>query len=411
MTQAIVVSRPASAVADRPSPSVSAADDTAPIVRVQRRLFSEAARLGASDIHIEPGERSTRVRFRLHGLLRPVTEVPRWMHDGLVARLKILARLDISEKRVPQDGQIHGELEDADLRVSTLPSRWGEKVVLRLLRRDRSKLSLSNLQLPRGVEDVLRQLLTRPQGILLVVGPTGSGKTTTLYSCIEEVRPRPVNIVTIEDPVEYDVPGITQVQVNEKAGLHFATALRSILRQDPDVVLVGEIRDSETVRIAYHAALTGHLVLSSLHSTDSISALMRLRELGIEPGVLAGATIGVISQRLVRTNCASCAEQDYPPPVYLEKLRISHDLVPRLRAGRGCARCQETGAAGRMAIFELLEMRSQLRDRISRSSGGELRSIARSQGFVPMVDRAVELVIRGDVSATEAFQVCYFGED
>src|SRR6266850_1047635 len=284
-------------------------DECPPIVRIQKMIFEEAAAMDASDIHIEPGQSATRVRYRLNGLLRETLEVPRWMHENLVVRIKVLARLDISERRVPQDGHIAAEGSGGlDIRVSVLPTRWGEKIVIRLLRRGRSLMSLAQLGFQAAIEDRLHGLIRRPQGMLLAVGPTGSGTTTTLYAFVNEIRQEPMNIVTIEDPIEYEVDGVSQVPVNEKTGLTFSKALRSILRQDPDVILVGEIRDSDTALTAFHAAMTGHLVMSTLHATDAISALLRLEEIGVARSVLASALIGVVAQRLVRLNCPVCAE-------------------------------------------------------------------------------------------------------
>src|SRR6267142_1520500 len=316
-------------------------DECPPIVRIQKMIFEEAAAMDASDIHIEPGQSATRVRYRLNGLLRETLEVPRWMHENLVVRIKVLARLDISERRVPQDGHIAAEGSGGlDIRVSVLPTRWGEKVVIRLLRRGRALMTLSHLGFRPELDERLQALVRMPQGILLSVGPTGSGKTTTLYSFINEIRQDPLNIVTIEDPIEYEVEGISQVQVNEKAGLTFSKALRSILRQDPDVILVGEIRDADTAKTAFHAALTGHLVMSTLHATDTVSAFLRLSELGVERSLMASALVGIMGQRLVRLNCHTCAEPDFPRPIYLERLYIKecHGIV--IRDPAGCAGCR-----------------------------------------------------------------------
>src|SRR6267142_3272819 len=280
-------------------------DECPPIVRIQKMIFEEAAAMDASDIHIEPGQSATRVRYRLNGLLKEGLEVPRWMHENLVVRIKVLARLDISERRVPQDGHITTQESTApDTRVSILPTRWGEKIVIRILRRVRTLMTLAQLGFQPQIEEPVYGLIRRPQGMLLTVGPTGSGKTTTLYAFVNEIRHEPINIVTIEDPVEYEVDGISQVPVNEKTGLTFSKALRAILRQDPDVILVGEIRDADTALTAFHAAMTGHLVLSTLHAADAISALLRLAELGVGRPVLSSAIIGIVAQRLVRLNCA-----------------------------------------------------------------------------------------------------------
>src|SRR5437867_4306866 len=293
--------------------------ESSPIVGIQKLIFEEAVAMDASDIHIEPGNEVTRVRYRVDGVLKETRKIPRWMHENLVVRIKVLARLDISERRIPQDGHIAGEVSKGpDLRVSILPTRWGEKIVIRLLRRGRSVMTLGQLGFQSQVEETLHGLIRRPQGMLLTVGPTGSGKTTTLYALINEIRQEPINIVTIEDPIEYEVDGISQLQVNEKTGLTFSKALRAILRQDPDVILLGEIRDSDTALTAFHAAMTGHLVLSTLHAADTTSALLRLTELGVARPVLTSALIAVIAQRLARLNCSACLEPEFPRPIYLK---------------------------------------------------------------------------------------------
>jgi type IV pilus assembly protein PilB len=385
-------------------------EECPPIVRIQKMIFEEAAAMDASDIHIEPGQSATRVRYRLNGLLREGLEVPRWMHENLVVRIKVLARLDISERRVPQDGHITAEESGGlDIRVSVLPTRWGEKIVIRMLRRGRSLLTLSQLGFQPAVEERLHALVRRPEGILLTVGPTGSGKTTTLYSFINEIRQDPVNIVTIEDPIEYEVDGISQVQVNEKAGLTFSKALRSILRQDPDVILVGEIRDADTARTAFHAAMTGHLVMSTLHATDTVSAFLRLSELGVERSLIASALIGIMAQRLVRLNCRSCAEPDFPRPIYLERLAIDERRQSQLRQSKGCPHCALTGSRGRAGLFELLEIHGPLRGRILTGTEFEIRHAAREAGLVTMTRQAVELALAGEVSVREAYRTCCFG--
>ena len=384
-------------------------EECPPIVRVQKMIFEEAAALNASDIHIEPRQEATRVRCRVDGLLRETHEVPRWMHENLVVRIKVLARLDISERRIPQDGHITAEESGGiDTRVSVLPTRWGEKIVIRLLRRGRSLMTLAQLGFQAGLEERLHALIRQPQGMVLSVGPTGSGKTTTLYAFVNEIRQEPLNIVTIEDPIEYEVDGVSQVQVNEKAGLTFSKALRSILRQDPDVILVGEIRDADTAKTAFHAAMTGHLVLSTLHATDSISALLRLSELGVDRTVMASALIAVIAQRLVRLNCNSCAEADFPRSIYLKRLGIE-EIQPQLRYSKGCAHCKSSGSRGRMGLFELLELTASLRDRILAGTEFEIRHIAGAGGFVTMTRQVVDLALAGEVSVREAYRTCYFG--
>jgi type II secretory ATPase GspE/PulE/Tfp pilus assembly ATPase PilB-like protein len=388
----------------------AAGDDSPPVIRIQKMIFEEAASLDASDIHIEPRRAATRVRYRVNGALRDGLEIPRWMHDNLVVRIKVLARLDISARRVPQDGHITAEESNGlDIRVSILPTRWGEKVVIRMLRRGRSLMTLSQLGFQPAIGDRLHGLIRRPQGILLAVGPTGSGKTTTLYALIHEIRQEPLNIVTIEDPIEYEVDGVSQVQVNEKAGLTFSKALRSILRQDPDVVLVGEIRDADTANTAFHAAMTGHLVLSTLHATDSVSALLRLSELGVDRALIASALIGIVAQRLVRLNCRSCAESDFPRPVYLQSLHIEESRQSGLRQSKGCLSCNFNGTAGRAGLYELMEVNGSLRERILAGTEFEIRTAAAGAGLVTITRQAVDLVLAGQLSVREAYRTCYFG--
>src|SRR5439155_16017121 len=262
-----------------------------------------------------------------------------------------------------------------------------------------------------ALEGRLHAMTRRPQGMLLTVGHTGSGKTTTLYACLNEIRQDPLNIVTIEEPIEYEVDGISQVQVNETAGLTFSKALRSILRQDPDVILVGEIRDEDTARTAFHAAMTGHLVMSTLHATDTVSALFRLSELGVDRAAMASALVGIIGQRLVRLNCPCCAEPEVPPAIYLERLAIREGLQPQLRQSRGCAHCGFSRSQGRRGLFELLEIHGTLRNKIASESELEIRQSARDAGLVSITRQAVDLAIAGELSVNEAWRTCYFGGD
>jgi len=397
------------AVVQREKPR-TATEESPPVVRIQKMIFEEAAAADASDIHIEPTQGATRVRYRINGILRESLEVPRWMHDNLVVRIKVLSKLDISERRLPQDGHITAEeSQGLDVRVSILPTRWGEKIVIRMLRRGRSLMALAQLGFQSAVEERLHGLVRRPEGMLLAVGPTGSGKTTTLYALVNEIRREPMNIVTIEDPIEYEVDGVSQVPVSEKTGLTFSKALRSILRQDPDVILVGEIRDSDTAVTAFNAAMTGHLVLSTLHATDSISALLRLEELGMTRSVLASALIGVVGQRLVRLNCAACAEPDFPRPIYLQQLSIDACHQARLRQSKGCAQCKSSGSRGRIGLYELMEVNGRLRSTILTGTEFEIRDAAYEAGLTSMTRQAVDLALSGEVSVREAYRTCYFG--
>jgi type II secretory ATPase GspE/PulE/Tfp pilus assembly ATPase PilB-like protein len=397
------------AVIQREKPRVST-DESSPVVRIQKMIFEEATTIDASDIHIEPRQTATRVRYRVNGVLNESLEVPRWMHENLVVRIKVLAKLDISERRVPQDGHITAEdTNSPDVRVSVLPTRWGEKIVIRVLRRGRSLMTLGQLGFRSNIEERLHGLIRRPQGMLLAVGPTGSGKTTTLYAFVNEIRQEPMNIVTIEDPIEYEVDGVSQVPVNERTGLTFSKALRAILRQDPDVILVGEIRDADTALTAFHAAMTGHLVLSTLHATDAISALLRLEEIGVDRSVLASALIGVVAQRLVRLNCPACAEPDFPRPIYLQHLSIEESRQMQLRSSKGCSQCRSSGSRGRVGLYELMEVTNRLRNTILTGSEFEIREAAQQTGMVSMTRQAVDLALAGELSVREAYRTCYFG--
>jgi type II secretory ATPase GspE/PulE/Tfp pilus assembly ATPase PilB-like protein len=350
----------------------------------------------------------------VHGALRETAELPRWLHDNVVVRMKVIASLDVSERRVPQDGHINAEATGTDdARVSTLPSRWGEKIVIRLLKRAQDAMSLGDIGIPKPFEDKLRGWIRRSQGILFVVGPTGSGKTTTLYGLIHELRNEPMNVVTIEDPIEYEVDGITQIQTHERAGLTFARVLRAILRQDPDVILVGEIRDAETAKTAVHASMTGHLVLSTLHANDSIAAISRLAELGIERSVAASVILGVVAQRLVRLNCTSCAQQDSPKALYLDCLGIPSSESGKFRRSAGCADCGFTGSRGRTGMFELLEMTGRIRELCAEGAEGNesrIRRAAVEAGMVTLMQQAAALALAGAISIDEAYRFGYAGE-
>jgi type II secretory ATPase GspE/PulE/Tfp pilus assembly ATPase PilB-like protein len=383
--------------------------DFAPVVRIQQLIFEDAVVNEASDIHIEPRDAITIVRFRINGLMKQMLEVPRWMHDSLVARIKILAGLDITERRIPQDGHIGAQGPgDPDIRVSVLPSRAGEKVVLRLLRKTSVPRSLPDLDLPVAVEETLRALIHRPQGIILVVGPTGSGKTTTLYAMVNEICQEPLNIVTIEDPVEYEIERLTQVQVNDKTGLTFPRALRAILRQDPDVILVGEIRDCETARTAFEATMTGHLVLATLHTTDCVSAVARLTELGVPRELIASGTAAIVAQRLVRTNCPACGEQDFPNPSFLKRFGIEDEQIS-FQHGCGCGCCDFTGVAGRVGIYEIMESTAEIRSSLLSGGESEIRRTLKNSGVRSLTEQAIERAKEGTISVAEAYRTCYFG--
>jgi len=352
------------------------AADAAPIIRLINALLTQAIREGASDIHLEAFETRSLVRFRVDGVLRDVVQPQRALHGALVSRIKVMARLDIAEKRLPQDGRISLRVGDhpVDVRVSTLPTRHGERVVLRLLDKQTARLDLAQLGMNSTIRDYFQRLIHTPHGIILVTGPTGSGKTTTLYAGLLRLNRNQLNILTVEDPVEYDLDGIGQTHVNSKIGLSFANGLRSILRQDPDVVLVGEIRDLETAEIAVQASLTGHLVLSTLHTNTAIGAVTRLVDMGVEPFLISSSLLAVLSQRLVREVCRECAEQVAPTPQERALLGITMKDPVNIFAARGCAACEQTGYRGRTGIYELIVIDDQLRQMIHDRSSEERMS-------------------------------------
>ena len=331
-------------------------ENDAPVIRLINALIAEAVKVKASDIHVEPYEKTLSVRLRIDGVLREVLSLPARMTPVLTSRVKVMARLDIAEKRVPQDGRISIALggKTVDVRVSTLPARFGERVVMRILDKDEARLDLDGLGMPAETLSRFKQVLARPNGVVLVTGPTGSGKTTTLYGALSLLNDPSRNILTVEDPVEYAIEGIGQTQINPKVGMTFATGLRAILRQDPDVVMVGEIRDVETAEIAVQASLTGHLVLSTVHTNSAVGAITRLRDMGVEPFLLSSTVAAVLAQRLVRRLCPSCREA-YDADAAEKKLLGARpgDSVSIYRA-RGCARCNHTGYEGRVGVYELV---------------------------------------------------------
>ncbi len=361
---------------------LEAADD-APIIRMLNALLTQAARDGASDIHIEPYERMSSVRFRVDGGLREVVQPNRALHAALISRLKIMAELDIAEKRLPQDGRISLRIgtRAIDVRVSTLPSAHGERAVLRLLDKSESKLSLEAVGMGGQTLTRFEHLIAQPHGIVLVTGPTGSGKTTTLYAALARMDAGRNNIMTVEDPIEYELPGIGQTQVNAKIELTFAKALRAILRQDPDVIMIGEIRDFETAQIAIQASLTGHLVLATLHTNDAASAVTRLTDMGVEPFLLSSSLLGVLAQRLVRKLCVHCQ-------------------------GHGCKECGQTGYTGRTGIFELLTTTDPIRDLIhNKAAEAQVRDAALRDGMSLMREDGERLVAQGVTSREELVRV------
>jgi type IV pilus assembly protein PilB len=351
--------------------------ESAPAVHLCREIVLDAIAARASDIHIEPAPQELRVRLRIDGVLRDHLRLPRWMHASLLSRVKILSKLDIAQQRVPQDGRIRARSrgQALDLRVSTLPTQFGEKAVLRLLGSAHVP-TLGELGLSCDERTMLEEALHQPQGLILVTGPTGAGKSTTLHGMVMARKSPGVNVVTIEDPIEYQLPDITQVQVDTKAGLTFASGLRAVLRQDPDVILVGEIRDLETAEVAYQASLTGHLVLTTLHTNSSLAAIDRLLDLGVRPWLVASATNLIIAQRLARRICVHCREPYIPPAATLRRLQIdAHDL--EFQHGTGCDLCCHTGYSGRVGIFEVLRLTPALKELVNRhASEVEMKRIA-----------------------------------
>jgi type IV pilus assembly protein PilB len=387
--------------------------ESAPIIKVSNLILIEALKAGASDIHVEPYEKEFRVRFRIDGILHNIMALPMRTRDPLISRLKIMAKLDISEKRLPQDGRIKIRLRveersrDLDLRVSSVPTHFGEKVVMRLL--DKSKLQLDMTALGFDVEPLRRfkDAIDRPYGIVLVTGPTGSGKTTTLYSAIAALNDPTVNIMTAEDPIEFNLAGINQVQMKEQIGLTFASALRSFLRQDPDIILVGEVRDFETAEIAVKAALTGHLVLSTLHTNDAPSTINRLMNMGIEPFLVATSVNCICAQRLVRRICSHCPEDLETPPQMLIQVGFAPDEVKGLRVkrGRGCERCNNTGYKGRVGLFEVLLFSDEIRDMIlSGASSIELKRKAIEEGMVSLRMSGLQKIREGATTLEEVLR-------
>lgn len=382
----------------------------ASIIRFVNQVLSEAIGTRATDIHLEPFEDEMRIRYRIDGVLQevPVPAQLKRYQPAIVSRVKILSRLDIAEKRLPQDGRIKVRLDghDVDVRVSLIPMLYGEGVVMRLLQQDAQLLRLRELGMDVEEDVRFRSLLTLPHGIVLVTGPTGSGKTTTLYSALNEINDAGRKIITIEDPVEYHIKGINQIQVSEKSGLTFARGLRSILRHDPDVLLIGEIRDSETALIATQASLTGHLVFSTLHTNDAPGALVRLVDMGVEPYLVAAALEGVLAQRLVRVLCPACKVEDESGPARALQSEIACLAGKTLYRAQGCEACRNTGFAGRRAIFEMMLLSDELRELLLHThSPGEIRVAARANGLRSLSEDGWRLVAEGATNFEEVLRV------
>jgi type IV pilus assembly protein PilB len=387
---------------------ISSESEHAPAVRLQKELLEEALRLRASDIHVEPNETTVRIRYRIDGRLCTGPTIVRSALEPLVSRYKISCNLDISEKRIPQDGsfRIQYQGKAIDLRVSFLPTMWGEKIVIRILDTHQTFLGVDHLGLPSIQLERLSSMIERPQGLILVVGPTGSGKTTTLYSILQAIHREDINIITVEDPIEYALKGINQVQVNEKVGLTFANTLRSILRQDPDVILVGEIRDEETAQIALRAAFTGHLVFSTLHTNDAVSTVTRLHNLGLEPYVLSSCLLGILSQRLIRRNCPHCLSPYRPGASMVERYHLPVPKEDIFYQGKGCAACRGQGVDGREGVFELLTITPAFREAIQmKAPEAELRHLAVQEGMETLLDCSLRKARSGLVNLEEMMRV------
>jgi type IV pilus assembly protein PilB len=379
---------------------LEAATEEAPVVRLVNLILTDSIKRGASDIHIEPYEKDFRVRFRIDGVLYEIMQPPMKLRDAMTSRLKIMAKLDISEKRLPQDGRIKMRVSgrEVDVRVSIIPMAHGEGIVMRLLDKGRMVFNLANVGMGTDHYRLFKQVIDKPHGIVLVTGPTGSGKSTTLYSALNEIKNDTLKIITVEDPVEYQQPGISQIQVHHKIGLTFAACLRSILRHDPDVVLIGEMRDLETAESAIQASLTGHIVFSTLHTNDAPSSITRMRDMGLEPFLITATVEGVLAQRLVRKICEDCRTEFTPGEDQLMELNLKTEDIKgkTIHFGRGCDRCNNTGHRGRMGIYELVVMDDELRDLISgNTSTDQLRSACRKSGMTTLRESGLRAMFNG----------------
>ncbi len=389
----------------------------APVVKLLQTVFEDAVQVNASDIHIEPDERELRIRFRLDGVLRVQTTAERRIASALVSRLKLMAGLDISEKRLPQDGRFNVRVRDKsiDVRLSTLPVQYGESAVMRLLNQSSGVLDLEQLGMPEAILTRFRKMIHSPHGMVLVTGPTGSGKTTSLYGALKELNTPSHKIITAEDPIEYRLPGINQVQVNAKIDLTFARVLRSVLRQDPDIILVGEMRDQETAEIGLRAAMTGHLVLSTLHTNDAISTIARLFDMGAAPFLVAASLRGILAQRLVRRICESCAEPATLEPGQLALVQAElgeHTHDTQFKRGRGCTYCNNTGYQGRVGVYELVEMDDSLMAPLHAGDALGFADAVRAQpGYQSLKRNALELAARGVTTVDQVVRVTFGLDD
>lgn len=384
--------------------------DNAPVVKLVNLIITEGARERAGDIHIEPQETDVRIRFRIDGVLHEIMRSPKKVQNGIISRVKILAGMDIAERRVPQDGRFGVTVDNRsiDFRVATLPTIHGEKIVLRLLEKENVLISLDELGFLPETLARFKSSFTKPYGAILVSGPTGSGKTTTLYGALTLLNDPEKNLITVEDPVEYRLPGLNQVQVNVRAGMTFAAGLRSILRHDPDIVMIGEIRDQETALIAVESALTGHLVLSTLHTNTAAAALTRLTEMGVEPFLISSAVDCIVAQRLGRRLCRDCRQEYTPERAALEKIRfpLEGDSLPKLYKAGGCKKCNNTGYKGRIGIYEALLVSDAIeRLTVDRGTSDEMQKVAVEEGMITMRDDGLEKVRQGITSIEEVMRV------
>ncbi len=387
-------------------------EDEAPIIRVVNVVIQQAIKDRASDIHIEPDRRGVRIRYRIDGVLHEVMRVPKYVHAPLVSRIKIMGDMNIAERRLPQDGRIHirHEGKDFDLRVSSLPTVFGEKVVMRILDQSSVLIGLNKLGMFAETQAQLESIMVQPNGMILSTGPTGSGKTTTQYSILNKINSVERNILTIEDPVEYQLPGLSQVHVNRKAGLTFASAMRSFLRQDPDIIMVGEIRDLETAETAVQASLTGHLVLSTLHTNDAPSAITRLMDMGVEPFLIASSIIGILAQRLGRRICPNCKEPYKPPAEALHRVGFNVEDMENVvfYRGRGCEQCRHTGYRGRQGIFEMMIINEEIQDlTVKRAPLSEIRAAALANGMKTLKMDGFQKVLEGITTVEEVMRVVF----
>lgn len=383
-------------------------ENVAPIIKYINTIIENAILYDASDIHIEPEEKEMRVRFRVDGVLREIMKSNIQMLEPVISRIKIMAELNIAEKRIPQDGRISfkAKQKNIDIRVSIAPTIYGEKVVMRLLDKGNFTLSLEKLGLESEDYSRVREIVSKPYGIILVCGPTGSGKTTSLYSALNEVNSVEKNVITVEDPVEYNISGVNQMQVNNKIGFTFANGLRSILRQDPDIILVGEIRDNETAEIAVRAALTGHLVLSTIHTNNSASTITRLKDMGIKPFLISSTVVGVISQRLVRKICPNCIEEYIAAQREMSILEVSETV--KLKRGKGCSICNHTGYKGRTAIFEVMPVDVNVKEMIDgEKNEKEIETYAIKNGMINLRTACIKKVLDGITTVDELLRVTY----